>query len=125
MPITSHVADDILFFVTTGDVTFEEGLRVLRGGLDAYALSRTRQGKILFDIRGSTERRSAEELRSITVIMSQHIASAKTAFLVKDNGLYFGLSRMTAAFMESVNYECAVFLTEDEALAWLRAAATG
>ncbi len=123
MGIAYHLHGDVLSFVTTGDVDYAEGTRVLEAGFaEAARTGPERRWGLLFDIRSSTENRSSNELRHIAFLVSAHqsILTGQCA-LVATDPLHFGLARMAGVYMESLGLKANVFHDPEKALTWLAA----
>ncbi len=118
MPLYFDLNEGVGVFRTVGDVEFEEGLRVLEAGLEAI---RSADGRnlVLFDIRQSTENRTHDELRGIAGVTQHQLGKGQLA-LVVGSELYYGLSRVFAAYAERDGLMAEVFLDMDAALQWLR-----
>lgn len=108
-------------FVTVDGVEFGEGLAVLRAGLAAAAAAAPGGGwGLLFDVRRSSESRSADDLRDIAGVIAAHRAHLSgRATVVAADPLHYGMGRMFAVFMESLGLSCEVFTDPDEADAWI------
>lgn len=119
MGISFELKDRTIRFVTVGDVDFAAGLQVLEAALATAAEQGSGWG-LLFDIRSSSENRSADELRGVAEVIARHrdALSGQCAILAADP-LHYGLARMFGVFAESLGLTAMVFRTEAEALAWL------
>jgi len=118
MPINYHVDDEIRIFTTIGDVEYEEGLNVLKEGLQGIKASDT--ALILFDIRQSRENRTHDEIHGMAQFLKPFIAGNAKISLLVDRDLYYGLSRMFMSYVEEDAIEAKVFKEYDDALLWLK-----
>ena len=118
MPINFHINDEIRIFTTIGDVEYQEGLNVLKEGLQGTKASET--VLILFDIRQSREKRTHDEIRDIAQFLKPFISGKAKIALLVDRDLYYGLSRMFMSYVEEDAIEARVFKEYDDALSWLK-----
>lgn len=122
MGLAYHLADGVVRFVATGGVEYSDGTQFLRHGLAAAAAADpVRRWGLLFDVRASTESRSADELRGTADLIAAHrgILSGRAAVVAADP-LHYGLGRMFAVFMDGLGLTAAVFTDPAEAEAWVR-----
>ena len=121
MPLTYEISGDFLRYTVNGDVEYEAGLAVLVAGLSE--VQETRVGiptPVIFDIRDSAESRGAEELRGIAAVVGQYSdAVGRKCAVIAASGLYYGVSRMFAAFVEEHGIEMQIFDSIPKAEAWL------
>lgn len=121
MPIRYELREPIIWFETRGDVDYDAGLGVLQAGIEA-ARQRTpgRSWDVLFDIRESSERRSADELREIAQVLAGHLpAISRYCAVVAGDAFHFGLGRMFSAYSEPEGVEVHVFREQAAAEQWL------
>lgn len=121
MPIQYEIRDETIWFTTKGDVDFEDGIATLRDGIaDAADRDGARRWHVIFDIRASSEDRSADELRGIADFLAGQLEtlSGRCAIVVGDP-LHFGLARMFSAFSERHEVSVDVVSDPGEAVAWL------
>ena len=119
MPITYQLEPDTLRFNAVGDVEFDDGLRMLRRGLEEYVADRKANHRVVFDIRRSTENRSTVELRQIVQITQDYLGpDSQVAFLVATRDVMYGLSRMCTAYFDSEFVTAEVFLNEEAVDEW-------
>jgi nitrogenase molybdenum-iron protein alpha/beta subunit len=121
--LTYQLADDIIRFVTIGDVGFADGQAVLRAAFAAAATAPVPGGwHLLFDIRSSAENRSAAELQAIADLFARARPSLSgRCAVVAADPLRFGVARMFGAFVESLGFTAMVVTRPPEAETWLRA----
>ena len=117
MPLNFAFESNVGVFRTVGDVEYEKGLKVLKKGLAAI-VKRGEPHAVLFDLRESAERRTADEIRGIADVVKGETLSGRLA-LVADEDLYYGLSRMFESYAEYAGFDCLVFREYDPALDWL------
>jgi hypothetical protein len=121
MPITYELRDDTLWFVTVGEVDYRGGLRVL---VEAFEAARAhdpkRRWNVVFDIRSSSENRSADELQGIASVVAQNdaVLSGRCAVVAGDS-LHFGLARMFGTYAEGLGLDVTVVKDVPRAVAWL------
>ena len=125
MALSYEFDGQVLRFTSEGDFDFDEGLKVLHGGLDrAREVSREQGRRIptLIDIRHSTEQRSSDELRQVAEAIgeAQDVLDSRLAIVVLAPHLY-GLSRMFAVFADWAGVEVRIFSDPDKATQWLLA----
>lgn len=118
MALSFELRDGIGRFRSTGDVEYEEGMKVFRAGLDTLARTEARPVLMLFDLLESKESRSQEELRAIVDVAREHVAGGRLALAAKTD-LLFGLSRMFCTHAEQAGFEAAAFKSEGDAVDWL------
>lgn len=123
MPIRFQLRDDVLSFVTVGDVDYEAGLGVLEQGIEeARRAVADRRWDVVFDIRESAENRSKDELVGVAAFVASHpdVLSGRCAVVASDP-FHFGLARMFSAHAESLGIEALVTRDVRAALDWLAA----
>ncbi len=121
MALDYEIRDDVLWFVTRGDVDYPGGIDTLSEAIAEVARRDSeRRWDVVFDIRESTERRSARELRGIADFIAGHdaVLSGRCAIVAGD-AFHYGLGRMFAAFSESHGISVEVVRDIDEVEAWL------
>ena len=118
MPIDFRIDDGIGIYTTVGDVDYQEGISVLNNGLDK--LNALEPVLILFDIRKTGEHRTPEEIRDIAEIVRSYFSKKIKIALVAQSDLYYGLSRIFAAYVEDTGVAVQVFKKYDDSLAWLK-----
>jgi len=124
MGLSYRLRGAIIEVTTRGDVDYDVGFATLQQAFaDAGAVTAREPGTrwhCLFDITESTEDRTAEELRGIADYIATHraILTGRVASAVSER-LYYGLSRMFAAFMDDRELSVEVFDGVDAAEAWL------
>lgn len=121
MALSYEIRGGILRYTAHGDVEYDVGLRVLQDGLAAAVAAYDGTPiPVLFDIRDSAEHRGADELRGIAAVLGQHAETVggKCA-IAAESGLYYGVSRMFAVFVEEYGIEMQIFETPEKAEAWL------
>jgi hypothetical protein len=122
MGMSYHLSDGVIRFVTAGDVVFRRGIDVLREALTAAAAAPPPGGwHLSFDIRASTENRPADDLRGVAQLLNAYrpILSARCVVVAADP-LHYGLGRMFAAYMDTLDLTTAVFYDPADADRWLR-----
>lgn len=120
MALSFELRDGIGRFRSTGDVDYEEGMKVFRGGLEVLAGTEARPILMLFDLLESNESRSQDELRAIVDVAREHVKNGRMA-LAAQSDLLFGLSRMFCTHAEQAGFEAAAFKNEADAVDWLLA----
>lgn len=127
MPMSFEIKPQEIWFRTSGDVDYAEGIAVLEQGLhEAQQATPSRRWPVVFDIRDSEENRSANELRGIAQFVAAHdgILTGRCAVLTSD-ALHYGLGRMFEVFSEDLGIEVQVFRDLDSLRAWLDADPSG
>ncbi len=77
---------------------------------------------ILFDVRGTNYHPQYHEVFSFLTeyrVRFRSMITGKLAFLVR-NGIQYGIARMSSTLLSSYLPDTEVFLSEDDAAAWLR-----
>ena len=122
MPLQFHLDDEFLRYQASGEVEFQEGFEVFQQGLsEAAAAKRSVPWPVLFDIRESNEKRRADELKGIAMVLSQHRGIvADHCAVVVSSPLYYGVSRMFAHFAEEYGVSMQIFDNVEAAESWLR-----
>ncbi|NIP82295.1 MAG: hypothetical protein GWM90_24965, partial [Gemmatimonadetes bacterium] len=94
---------EFLRYTVRGDVDFQEGLEVLKKGLaEARRAVAGAPWPVLFDIRDSKEKRRADELRGIALVLGEHVGVVSDhCAVVVSSPLYYGVSRMFGHFAEA------------------------
>lgn len=128
MGLEYDLTDDVLAYGTVGDVEYRDGAVVLQEGLAAAEQSWSESGRrvhLLFDIRHSSERRSADEIRSIAAMIApwRRCLSGRCAVVV-GSPVYYGLGRMFLSYLNFDESDSAVFYAKDAAVRWLVAGET-
>lgn len=118
MPIIFDNQNNVGVFTTKGDVDFESGIKVLEDGL-LQIKSGEPPYKILFDLRGSTENRSKEDMQDLADFVQAIIGPCAIALVAKDD-LLKGMSRMFASYCELRGMQCQVFSKLEESYIWLK-----
>jgi len=121
MPLRYELRDPVLWYVAEGDVDYAAGREVLRSGVEAAgAHAPARSWDVLFDIRESGERRSAEELRGIASFCAEQGPTlSRRCAVVAGDAFHFGLGRMFGAYAEPAGVEVRVFRDLAAAEQWL------
>jgi len=121
MPIQYEIRDDTIWFTTTGDVAYDDGLATLRAGIaEARARDGARRWHVIFDIRQSSEDRIADEPRGIAELVACQLATLSgRCAIVAGDPLHFGLARMFGAYSERHEVSVEVMSDPGEAVAWL------
>jgi hypothetical protein len=102
MPLTHEIRDDTLWVTTVGDVEFDDGLAAFARALeDARSTDPAARWDIVFDLRRSSELRSAEELEDIARFVGDNlnVLSGRCVVIAGDD-LRYGLSRQFQVFGE-------------------------
>ncbi len=127
MSLSYELDGEFLRYTVEGDVDFQEGFAVFQQGLaeaEATVAAGGAPRPVLFDIRASKERRSAEELKGIATALGRHRGTvADHCAIVVSTPLYYGLGRMFGHFAEEYGITMEIFDDPLEAEAWLRAPA--
>lgn len=118
MPIDFRIDDGIGIYTTVGDVDYQEGISVLNDGLER--LKALEPVLILFDIRKTGEHRTPEEIRDIAEIVRSYFSKKIKIALVAQTDLYYGLSRIFAAYVEDTTIEVHVYKVLEDAVSWLK-----
>lgn len=127
MPLRHRLQDGVIWITTEGDVEYDEGIASLGRALEAAKQADpVARWDIVFDVRRSSENRSADELRRIAQLVAENgsVLSGRTVVIAGDD-LHYGLSRMFQAYCELHGLRAAVRRDPDAALAWLRETAAG
>jgi len=123
MPLLYELTDTVLCITTEGDVDYETGLQVtgeaLTAARAAWRVNGNRPFDIIFDIRKSTEERSANELRSVAEFIAGYgdVLTGRMA-VVADDPYHFALGRIFEVFAEHLGQKPRVFGKYDDAEAW-------
>ena len=121
MPIRHELRDEVLWFVTEGDVDYQEGLGVLAQGVEAArAQAPDARWDVVFDIRRSTENRSGPELVGVAQFVADHLdVLSGSCAIVASGTLHFGLARMFSAHAENLGVETVVVRDDESASRWI------
>lgn len=122
MPLQFRFDDEFLRYTVSGDVDFQEGFEVFQQGLkEAEVATHGAPWPVLFDIRESVEKRRADELKGIAMVLSQHRGSvADHCAVVVASPLYYGVSRVFGHFTEEYGIRMEIFDSVETAESWLR-----
>ncbi len=121
MPLDYDIRSGVIWFVTEGDVDYEDGLETLGTAIrEAARRDADQRWDVIFDIRLSSEQRSADELRGIADFVAGHkaVLSGRCAVVAGD-AFHFGLGRMFSAYSESNGVEALVARDVGSATSWL------
>ena len=118
MPIEFRVNDGIGVFTTIGNIDYQEGMTILKEGLEKIEL--LDRVLILFDLRQSQENRSPDEIREIAKFIKLRISKKVKIALVATHDFYYGLSSVFAAYVDHVGIDAQVFKNINDALSWLK-----
>ena len=117
MPVQFEIKDDVSGeFITLGEVEFDQGIKTLTHGIEE--MKKRSIEYMLFDLRKGEERRTAEELKQIALYIMHFLQKGKVALVVPSD-LYFGLSRMMTAHLDTEQVKAFVSMDYDEAVNWL------
>lgn len=121
MGMAFDLVGETIRYRATGDVDHAGGLATLREGFAAAAAAVPgRRWHLLFDVRHSSENRSADELRAVAaeVAGAGDLLTGRCAVVAADP-LHYGLGRMFAVFAEGLGLAADVFPDVPAAEAWL------
>jgi hypothetical protein len=110
MPISYDLRDGAIWFLTVEDVDYDEGFGVLdRAFSDAATRDPETRWDVVFDILGSTENRSADELNAIAEYVAKHdfVLSGRFVLIAADE-FHYALARMFAAYSENLGLQASV-----------------
>ncbi len=123
MPITFHFRPELNLVISVhkGDRTDDELLAAYKGMYesDLYNISMNR----LADFRQAlSSSRSSSALKQLAALANKKFAGTNAhpkVAVIAPNDLSFGISRMYAAYADTVPWDLMVFRSVDAALAWL------
>lgn len=121
MPLVHTLDEHTIWITTEGDVEYADGLASLERALEAARERDANRGwDVAFDIRQSTENRSADELRGIVdfVAGARPLLSGR-CIVIAGGDFQFGVSRMFQSFCELRDLQATVVRDVDAARAWL------
>jgi hypothetical protein len=123
MPITYELRGDAIWFVAVGEVEYDSGFAILDRGInEAATRDRDARWHVVFDILGSHENRSADELRAIAEFVAKHDEVLSGHFVViADDEFHYALARMFTAFCENLGMQADVVRDVPSAIEWLEA----
>lgn len=122
MPLAHALRDHCIWITTEGDVEYGDGLASLERALEAARAENGDAGwDIAFDIRRSSEHRSAQELRGIVDYVADRrpLLSGRCVVIASSDYL-FGVSRMFQAYCELRELTATVVRDEESAREWLK-----